>query len=103
VLHSPVDDVVGIDNARQIYEAAHHPKSFISLDKADHLLTQLADAKYAAGVIANWAERYLESIPEPAAPPALPHGQVTVEESRRTKLEEHMVDSPGSEKGLRLT
>lgn len=90
VLHSPIDDVVGIDNARQIYEAAHHPKSFISLDSADHLLTKLADAKYAASVIANWAERYLDAVPDPITPPAEPHGQVTVEESRRTKLEQHV-------------
>lgn len=58
VMHSPVDAVVGIDNARQIFEAARHPKSFISLDGADHLLTSAADADYVAGIIAAWAVRY---------------------------------------------
>ena len=52
VLHSPVDQTVGIDNASQIFLTAHHPKSFVSLDHADHLLTKPADADYAAGIIA---------------------------------------------------
>ncbi len=59
VMHSPVDEVVGIDNARQIYQAAKHPKSFLSLDNADHLLKKHADAAYAASVLAAWAARYL--------------------------------------------
>ena len=59
VLHSPVDQTVGIDNASKIFLTAHHPKSFVSLDHADHLLTRLADAEYAADVIAAWASRYL--------------------------------------------
>ncbi|WP_448657926.1 alpha/beta fold hydrolase [Sphingomonas sp. CJ99] len=61
VLHSPVDELVGIDNARQIYEAARHPKSFVTLDSADHLLTGKADAAYAATIIAAWAGRYLSA------------------------------------------
>ena len=64
LLHSPVDTVVDVDNARRLYEAARHPKSFVSLDDADHLLSDTADARYAAEVIAAWADRYL-----PAAPP----------------------------------
>ena len=60
VLHSPVDEVVGVDQARQIFEAARHPKSFVSLDGADHLLSRRADAEFAAAMIATWAERYLE-------------------------------------------
>ena len=56
VMHSPVDDTVGIDNATKIFVAAKHPKSFVSLDDADHLLTKPADALYAADVIAAWAE-----------------------------------------------
>lgn len=60
ILHSPVDEIVGIDNAAGIYMRAKHPKSFVSLDKADHLLTQEADARYAAQTVATWAERYLE-------------------------------------------
>lgn len=63
VLHSPIDQVVGIDNAEKIYIAARHPKSFISLDSADHLLSNEADAQYAATVIAAWAHRYLEEVP----------------------------------------
>jgi uncharacterized OsmC-like protein/fermentation-respiration switch protein FrsA (DUF1100 family) len=59
VLHSPVDQIVGIDNASSIFLAAQHPKSFISLDHADHLLTNKSDADYAAKVISAWASRYL--------------------------------------------
>lgn len=58
VLHSPVDRTVGIENARSIYEAARHPKSFISLDDADHLLTDPADALYVGSILASWADRY---------------------------------------------
>ncbi len=59
ILHSPVDQTVGIDNAATIYAAAKHPKSFVSLDNADHLLTDPADAAFAAEVIAAWASRYV--------------------------------------------
>jgi alpha-beta hydrolase superfamily lysophospholipase len=59
VLHSPTDAVVGIDNAAEIFAAARHPKSFVSLAGADHLLTVDADATYVADVIAAWAQRYL--------------------------------------------
>lgn len=59
VLHAPRDETVGIDNATRIFVAAKHPKSFVSLDSADHLLTDPADAAYAAGVIAAWASRYI--------------------------------------------
>ncbi len=59
VLHAPLDNVVDVDNARRIFMAARHPKSFISLDGADHLLTRAEDARYAAAVIAAWAQRYL--------------------------------------------
>ena len=58
VFHSPIDDVVDIDNARRIYEAARHPKSFVCLDGADHMLTNRADAYYVAEVISAWADRY---------------------------------------------
>lgn len=61
VLHSPQDKIVEIENAKLIYESAHHPKSFISLDGADHLLSDPKDAIYAGKVIASWAERYLDS------------------------------------------
>ena len=59
IFHSPQDTTVGIDEARRIYELAAHPKSFVSLDGADHLLTQKQDAEYVATVIAAWATRYL--------------------------------------------
>lgn len=57
--HSPTDQIVGIDHASALYGAARHPKSFVSLADADHLLTRVADAHFVAGMIASWAERYL--------------------------------------------
>jgi putative redox protein len=66
VLHSPLDQVVSVESARQIFEAARHPKSFVSLDSASHLLDNAADARYAAGVIAAWAQRYLPQATEVA-------------------------------------
>ena len=59
IFHSPFDNIVGIDNASEIFLAAKHPKSFISLDKADHLLSNSSDSSYAAGVIASWAKKYI--------------------------------------------
>jgi putative redox protein len=59
VLHAPRDEVVGVDNASKIFVAAKHPKSFVSLDGADHLLLRAEDAQYAADLIAAWAARYL--------------------------------------------
>jgi putative redox protein len=59
VFHAPLDNVVGVDNAARIYEAAKHPKSFVSLDDADHLLTRSPDAQYVADVLSAWAGRYL--------------------------------------------
>jgi len=60
ILHAPLDKIVGVENAANIYQAAKHPKSFISLDKADHLLTNEADAIYAGTMIATWAKKYLD-------------------------------------------
>lgn len=60
VMHSPMDATVGIENAQHIYELAKHPKSFISLDNADHLLTKAEDSAYVAAVLAAWASRYLK-------------------------------------------
>jgi len=62
VLHSPQDSTVGIENARLIFDAARHPKSFVSLDGADHLLTLREDATYVATVIAAWASRYIATL-----------------------------------------
>jgi putative redox protein len=61
VCHSPVDRTVGIDNATEIFSTARHPKSFLSLDSADHLLSDSADARYAGSMIATWARRYIET------------------------------------------
>ena len=66
VFHAPLDATVGIDNAAAIFMAAKHPKSFVSLDNADHLLTRRADAVYVADVLSSWAARYLPK-PETAA------------------------------------
>jgi len=62
VMHSPVDRTVGIDNAGLIFEAARHPKSFVSLDQADHLLTNADDSLYVGSVIATWARRYIGRV-----------------------------------------
>jgi putative redox protein len=64
IMHSPQDDTVGINNAEEIYHAAHHPKSFVSLDGADHLLMNKQDSIYAGTVIAGWASRYV-GLPDP--------------------------------------
>lgn len=60
VLHSPIDNTVGIENAAAIYEAARHPKSFISLDTADHLLSDEVDSQYAGTIISAWVDRYID-------------------------------------------
>jgi putative redox protein len=60
VMHPPTDQVVAIDNAAAIFQAARHPKSFVALDGADHLLDREADARFAAEVMAAWARRYLD-------------------------------------------
>ncbi len=65
ILHAPLDTVVDIEHARHLFEMARHPKSFISLDQADHLLSRPADADFAAETIAAWAGHYLPR-PEPA-------------------------------------
>ena len=71
VFHSPLDTIVSIDEAGSIFQAARHPKSFVSLDKADHLLSKAADAEYVATTIASWASRYLDLEQEDAAPASL--------------------------------
>jgi uncharacterized OsmC-like protein/fermentation-respiration switch protein FrsA (DUF1100 family) len=83
VCHAPRDEYVSIDNASQIFTAARHPKSFLSLDTADHLLRKRQDAIYLADVIAAWASRYL-AIAEEAE--ALPPGTVEVRETRTGPL-----------------
>jgi putative redox protein len=80
VLHAPRDSIVSIDNASQIFGAAKHPKSFVTLDDADHLITRATDAEYAADVITTWATRYL-TLTQPAPPPGAPEGIVRVAEA----------------------
>ncbi|HNP52920.1 MAG TPA: bifunctional alpha/beta hydrolase/OsmC family protein [Nitrosomonas nitrosa] len=60
IFHSPLDHVVSIDEAARIYTAARHPKSFISLDQADHLLSNAEDAHYVVAVLSAWISRYLD-------------------------------------------
>jgi putative redox protein len=91
VMHAPFDEVVGIDNASEIFLAAKHPKSFVSLDGADHLLTRRADAEYVAEVIAGWASRYLPPAPEvESAEP----GEVRVEETGFGRFANDVVVGP---------
>jgi putative redox protein len=87
VMQSPVDDTVGIDNATKIFVAAKHPKSFVSLDHADHLLSKPADALYAADVIAAWASRYIDTAkPAKATDVAEEPRRVVVQETRKSKF-----------------
>ncbi len=72
IMHAPLDQTVGVENATKIFIAAKHPKSFVSLDTADHLLTDADDARYAAGVLAAWAARYIDGAKaETAAKPEM--------------------------------
>lgn len=80
VLHAPRDSVVGIENATRIFLAAKHPKSFVTLDEADHLISRAEDAEYAAEVIAAWAGKYLDLRP-PAPPIGAPEGITRVSEA----------------------
>jgi len=88
VMHSPVDNVVSIDEAARIYQAAKHPKSFISLDRADHLLSRAEDAEYVATLVSAWAGRYLESeqAKEDAPRPNLLDGEVLITEQNHQFL-----------------
>jgi uncharacterized OsmC-like protein/fermentation-respiration switch protein FrsA (DUF1100 family) len=90
VMHSPSDEIVDVDNAREIFDAARHPRSFVSLDGADHLLTRPADSRFAASVLAAWASRYLvEDAPSEPSEPSEPsdveadEGAVVVVENGR--------------------
>ncbi|MFO6462957.1 alpha/beta fold hydrolase [Jannaschia sp. KMU-145] len=80
VMHAPKDEIVGIENATRIFTAARHPKSFVTLDEADHLVTRASDAEYAADVIGAWASRYVE-LKRPAPPIGAPEGVTRVSEA----------------------
>ncbi len=86
VMHAPRDNIVGIENAEKIFRAAHHPKSFVSLDSADHLLLNKDDAEYAAKVVAAWASRYMAQEAQGAAQEN--PSEVCVQESLRSPLEQ---------------
>ena len=93
VLHAPMDAQVGIENASEIFLAAKHPKSFVSLDDADHLLTRVEDAEYAAEVIASWASRYLPPRPATERSDVEP-GEVLVEETGYGRYANDVVVGP---------
>mgnify|MGYP000094284445 CR=1 FL=1 len=80
VLHAPLDATVGVENASNIFLAAKPPKSFVTLDDADHLITRPADAEYAADVIAAWSKRYLK-LQAPQQPASVPEGILRVKEA----------------------
>ncbi|WP_299739304.1 bifunctional alpha/beta hydrolase/OsmC family protein [uncultured Roseobacter sp.] len=94
VLHAPRDEIVSIDNASQIFLAAKHPKSFVTLDSADHLITRAEDAEYAADVIATWARRYIALAP-PAPPPGAPEGVLRVSEADKNGYLTDITSSDG--------
>jgi uncharacterized OsmC-like protein/pimeloyl-ACP methyl ester carboxylesterase len=95
IMHSPTDDTVGIDNATRIFVAAKHPKSFVSLPGADHLLSNKRDSMYAADVIAAWAERYIDP---PATESVADMGEgpraVVVRETRNSKFQQAVSIGP---------
>lgn len=109
VFHSPVDNVVGVENAGAIFAAAKHPKSFISLDNADHLLSRREDAAYVAEVLSAWASRYVgkadgsHKLDYPGK-----QGVVSVGETGRGRFQKEIVserhrllaDEPASHGGL---
>src|ERR1700710_3122353 len=95
IMQSPTDDTVGIDNATRIFVAAKHPKSFVSLPGADHLLSDRRDSMYAADVIAAWVERYIElAAPEAAADVGGEAPHVVVRETRNSKFQQTVSIGP---------
>jgi putative redox protein len=95
IMQSPTDDTVGIDNATRIFVAAKHPKSFVSLPGADHLLSDRRDSMYAADVIAAWAERYIDTaVPEAAAALGEEPRNVVVRETRNSKFQQTVSVGP---------
>lgn len=93
IFHSPTDELVGIDNASHIFGAARHPKSFVSLAGADHLLSRKDDAIYVANVIAAWAERYLDQ-PEIMTESQVLEGLVLVRETHGGKFQQEILTGP---------
>jgi uncharacterized OsmC-like protein/fermentation-respiration switch protein FrsA (DUF1100 family) len=95
VMHSPTDDTVGIENATRIFVAAKHPKSFVSLAGADHLLSDRRDSTYAADVVAAWASRYIDpAVPEQAMDLDEAPRSVVVRETRNSKFQQTVTAGP---------
>ena len=93
VMHAPTDDTVSIDNATRIFLSAKHPKSFVSLAGADHLLSQRRDSTYVADVIAAWASRYIEPAAEQVVTAEAPRN-VVVRETRNSKFQQTVSVGP---------
>jgi putative redox protein len=91
VFHSPTDDTVGIDNASHIFTTAKHPKSFISLTGADHLISKAGDAAYVARVISSWADRYLDMSVDTQPTEDTAPGTVVVRETRRGQFQQEVI------------
>ncbi len=91
IFHAPRDTVVGIENAGEIFQAARHPKSFVSLDGADHLLTRREDARYVATVLTAWATRYVPGLADAEATSAEGDaGRVVVRETRNGSFQQEI-------------
>lgn len=93
VFHSPTDELVGIDNATRIFVTAKHPKSFVSLSGADHLVSKKSDAVYVANVIAAWAERYFDA-PATMSEGEVEVGTVLVRETGEGKFQQEVLSGP---------
>ena len=91
IFHSPQDDTVAIDQAGLIFTAAKHPKSFITLDGADHLLSKIEDAQYVANTLSAWASRYISQ--EIAVPVSVKKGEISVSEGNHKFLREISSDN----------
>jgi uncharacterized OsmC-like protein/alpha/beta superfamily hydrolase len=94
VFHAPADDTVGIENASHIFLAAKHPKSFISLAGADHLINGQGDAAYVASLIVPWAERYLDMAADVQPIGDTETGSVMVRETRRGLFQQEVITGP---------
>jgi uncharacterized OsmC-like protein/fermentation-respiration switch protein FrsA (DUF1100 family) len=95
IMHSPTDDTVGIENATNIFMAARHPKSFVSLSGADHLLSGKRDGAYVADMIAAWTERYIDPVAAaPVAAATAGPRNVVVRETRNSKFQQTVTSGP---------
>lgn len=89
IMHSPIDEIVSIDNASALFQMANHPKSFVSLNNADHLLSKKSDAKYVASIIRDWASAYITTAPNykyPAAQPDEIAASLSVDDTYLTRI-----------------